>query len=140
MYNHWFRMGSSWLTVVAVSVTLVNFGFSQPCTPSTCPPGPVMAVFQYSNCTGEIEYMYLSEEWNVCKNSSSQYGLSSYIDSFTNEYSESASYTGSDTCGDGALQATRTGERRYFGLLEPRRNLPHLSGECKSIVCLTSNA
>lgn len=88
------------------------------CDPSTCPPGPVKLVFEYSNCTGEIEYSTAPlPRWNVCVNTTLPYGdgPSSYIEFYNDEYEEKVSYRGSENCSDLNDQATRAGSRRYFG-------------------------
>jgi hypothetical protein len=58
----WSRFRADVTLQVILMVLLLVASVSASCTPSTCPPGPVLAVFTYPNCTGDVSYFsYYSE-------------------------------------------------------------------------------
>lgn len=64
------------------------------CDPTTCPPGPVQAIFQYSNCTGDVYY----QPANLPGTCSASMGTSTkYI--ITEDYFENRQYFGTEDCG-----------------------------------------
>ena len=95
-----------------------NLVCSRPCTISDCAPGPVTKAFASSDCTGAVRgYSQMDKAWGVCKNTTldTSKHLSSKLDMYNDQYEESSTYFGSDDCGGGYADATRTGVRKYYG-------------------------
>jgi hypothetical protein len=78
------------------------------CTPQTCPPGPVAAGFEYSNCTGRAIYQQASaNEADIC---AYQFGTGTLL-TVEEEYFELRFFYDNPNCsqeGEYSYQATRS--------------------------------
>lgn len=101
-----------WITLLAGIFVLVT---SKGCTRSTCPPGPVRATFEFSNCTGNVVFQTLRFNYGECSNQTGSSTLTSYDDKAI----EVVRFAGSENCKAGEVNPTRTGERYYFGTCTP---------------------
>lgn len=95
------------LTLVIAAVT--ETAFSMYCTQATCPDGPVIVYFEFSNCTGQREFYSLGFNADGCVNLTS---TSSRLRAVNDNYYETLYFYGSDACG---ADAPMEGNRYYFG-------------------------
>lgn len=59
------------LSLVLVVGVVHAEGMSDPCTPTTCPPGPVMATFASPNCSGDPVFTSYGTEMGTCQGGTS---------------------------------------------------------------------
>lgn len=83
----------------------------EPCTPATC-VGPVIAYFEYSNCTGAVTYeQYPISDLGHCFN----YTADSEMIFMNDEYIEERNYANDNHCGANGGDFSFTFYRQYFG-------------------------
>lgn len=100
--------------VLAVLVNLVT----GTCTSTTCPPGPVLASFEYQNCTGIVSYRPIDETenyWFVCRNLSNT-RLGSQLATYNENFVEITTYYGADDCPSILDWEHTSGRRAYTGV------------------------
>lgn len=123
-----------WLAIVVVLVAMSNLGLGSPCTRTTCPPGPVMAIFKFPNCTGEPSFIPIEPprgKWGLCFKVP---GITfSFLDYYTSEYLDNSGYL-SDDCGLSGSGATKVGERFYFGNCFASAGMMYLANVNQSFV------
>ena len=99
------------LSLACLAMACVVSPVQAQCTPATCPPGPVTAYFEYSNCTGAVYYTSSNLQVNICYNGTS----SSSLVSSNNEFLESRNYFSDGNCGADGEEPNYVGSRLYYG-------------------------
>lgn len=108
------------LQLLALAVIIANsaqIGFCEkiPCVKASCPDGPVLVRFQYSNCTGTQKFYSLNHRYSVCTNTTDSFEApSSEIHVYNDQYYAYELYAG-DHCGAGQEFPVIGSQRYYFG-------------------------
>ena len=85
------------------------------CTTATCLPGPVLASFEYMNCTGRVVYQQVIYTFGTCLNSTG----TSQLNVLTSDYYEQRTYINNDNCGQNQAEYSYSALRTYFGTCRP---------------------
>lgn len=97
------------------SLLLAQTVFGEPCTRETCPNEPVIAYFQYGNCSGDVIYQRAADVYDSCvpdgsssfRNRALAHGFSTYR------------WMTSPDCGTSGT-GTGMGTTYYYGVCQPR--------------------